>query len=1038
MAINAVNGVSVTAGSLVLGIPAGGVLGQTAVPSGVPVDLLIQYTAPADGTLVSPANITTAEVGGIGGTWDYIATRPTPLAYTTVQDVSVTRYWPLSCAGNNYQAVTKVIEYDLSGDDADWEGMLRSIPAGHTSATLTMLVYFGVTGDTGMDFAHLNGTTGNYAIAQLTNDGSGFRVNSHGQSAGTTRGRSFTPLTGWYIVTIALRGPEEAAWIVVSDNTTGDVVLVGECEVATAAAEVGSWQLANYLVFNGGVMRIALPAINLDGEFPLDTVTIPQPTSLEVSQVTVDELFLEWSGVAQRYKIERTSNSGVDWDELEASYDTVVDPVSGEYYLEYVDTTVTDGLTYSYRLTALCPSSGAGDIESSVSTASDPITVDNASMPWASDDFESYPNSFTDLNGLSNWVADATAFYTKLTTDEHTIEPGLSTREAAYFSGTIDANHRSEVTFADIADPAYGLIMGPSVRINSSRDNYYAVGFVYVSGNKKLQLGRVNGGTWTQIGSDYDTTISEGDELSIEVTGSGSATRLTVQERIGGGSWDDIATDVDPGGTYIDGGNPGVWAYAVFGNDDTITIGEWKGYEGASTPLIQFVQSDLSFPVDDTVGGTTISETYDSDVTAGNILICFVKWRNSNDVAGTQPTVTDDVNTGDWTKFTQVDSTDFNGNNGVIYNSFAGFYKANVASGTTTVTATYGTSVPNRGISILEYSGVAINSPFDVGSGATTAGVNNATDAISSGSATTTTDGQLVLGAYLDASGAAIINAGTGFTMRETAQGPVTAHYFSVEDMIQSSAGVAEATFTHDVTSNITALMGTFHKAGGVHDNLIAQWKLNEGGGTDTSDFSGNANHGTLSGSPAWTTGPDATGALSFDGTDDYVIVDNETNFDFDYDDAFSVTAWVNWDSSVSGPPLPVFSKAKTFGNQEGIDIRVDSLNALLKAYFVNASGIAISGGTSVNSLTADTWHFVAVTYDGSQDASGITLYIDNASGVVEGSAASSGSMLNDNPAWIGRSAPGGYFKGDIDDVRVYNRELTAGEVATLFTAGAQ
>src|SRR5688572_18677923 len=123
-----------------LGLPGGGV-------SAAEVDLLVNPTAPAAGTALSPANITAAEVGGAGGTWDYRAGRPNPLVSTTIEDVSVTRFWALRCAGQNVQSATKCIEFDLSGDDANWEGLQRSLPAGHPNATLTMVLYAGSTGD---------------------------------------------------------------------------------------------------------------------------------------------------------------------------------------------------------------------------------------------------------------------------------------------------------------------------------------------------------------------------------------------------------------------------------------------------------------------------------------------------------------------------------------------------------------------------------------------------------------------------------------------------------------------------------------------------------------------------------------------------------------------------------------------------------------------------------------------------------------------------------------------------------------------------
>ena len=47
-------------------------------------------------------------------------------------------------------------------------------------------------------------------------------------------------------------------------------------------------------------------------------------------------------------------------------------------------------------------------------------------------------------------------------------------------------------------------------------------------------------------------------------------------------AWDDtdnVAADVDPGGTYIDGGNPGVSCHAPFGFDAAMGLNAWQSFE---------------------------------------------------------------------------------------------------------------------------------------------------------------------------------------------------------------------------------------------------------------------------------------------------------------------------------------------------------------------------------------------------------------------------------------------------------------------------
>jgi hypothetical protein len=83
----------------------------------------------------------------------------------------------------------------------------------------------------------------------------------------------------------------------------------------------------------------------------------------------------------------------------------------------------------------------------------------------------------------------------------------------------------------------------------------------------------------------------------------------------------------------------------------------------------------------------------------------------------------------------------------------------------------------------------------------------------------------------------------------------------------------------------------------------------------------------------------------------------------------------------------------------------------------------------------------VAFTYDGSAGANGITLYVD---GKLESmttlSFGGSGPFaLGHNTFEIGKrsyvSSPTP-FSGSIDDVRIYNRALSAQEVLQLYNAG--
>ena len=83
---------------------------------------------------------------------------------------------------------------------------------------------------------------------------------------------------------------------------------------------------------------------------------------------------------------------------------------------------------------------------------------------------------------------------------------------------------------------------------------------------------------------------------------------------------------------------------------------------------------------------------------------------------------------------------------------------------------------------------------------------------------------------------------------------------------------------------------------------------------------------------------------------------------------------------------------------------------------------------------TANTWYHICGVRD---SAAGLLRVFVN--GVEENTAAAGAAPVNTTQALqIGRSAVGGgsrYFEGMIEDVRIYNRTLTASKIANIFNA---
>ncbi|NCC23366.1 MAG: DUF1566 domain-containing protein, partial [Alphaproteobacteria bacterium] len=227
----------------------------------------------------------------------------------------------------------------------------------------------------------------------------------------------------------------------------------------------------------------------------------------------------------------------------------------------------------------------------------------------------------------------------------------------------------------------------------------------------------------------------------------------------------------------------------------------------------------------------------------------------------------------------------------------------------------------------------------------------------------------------------------------------------------------------------------------GPTDGLVGWWKLDETSGTTAADSSGNGNDGTMSGGldAGSDSVPGRVGtALDFDGTDDRILAANESNFDFDGVSPFSVATWVRYDAG--GSWYYLVSKIYNGGNSHGWQFKIDESNSRLNSVLVGSSGDSIGVLSSTGSLAPNQWYHVAMTYDGSQSASGVKLFID---GLETGYAIAAGnlttSMLNDASMEIGASLAdgGGKLDGVLDDVRIYNRALSAAEVSWLHTCTA-
>jgi hypothetical protein len=191
---------------------------------------------------------------------------------------------------------------------------------------------------------------------------------------------------------------------------------------------------------------------------------------------------------------------------------------------------------------------------------------------------------------------------------------------------------------------------------------------------------------------------------------------------------------------------------------------------------------------------------------------------------------------------------------------------------------------------------------------------------------------------------------------------------------------------------------------------LIARWRLDEAKGTIAADRAG-TNNGTLVGEPIWQpVGGQRNGALQFDGLDDYVstpfVVDPAKG-------VFSVFAWVKG----VAPGQVILSQA---GGANWLSAEAGSGRLMTQLSPPPGGRVKAQPLSSQAVITDGAWHRVGFVWDGSNRI----LYVDDvevARDSQTGLTASTGGL------YIGAGstlAPGSFWKGLIDDVRIYNRAV--------------
>jgi hypothetical protein len=211
-------------------------------------------------------------------------------------------------------------------------------------------------------------------------------------------------------------------------------------------------------------------------------------------------------------------------------------------------------------------------------------------------------------------------------------------------------------------------------------------------------------------------------------------------------------------------------------------------------------------------------------------------------------------------------------------------------------------------------------------------------------------------------------------------------------------------------------------------DGLVSYWKLDEASGNAVDSHTG-SNDGTVTGATYGATGL-INDAFSFDGTNDYVAIGNPANLQLQ---AMSISCWVNTSSNTRSI-ITKGNNSRGDPDERDWDIYGNGTNLIF----------AISNGSGYIATAAAAWpdmssgfHHIVCTWDGTTGANKVIIYVDGNSFATD--TASATNNANANILYLGgKESTAAYeFSGTLDEVGIWNVELSSTKVTALYNSGS-
>jgi len=202
----------------------------------------------------------------------------------------------------------------------------------------------------------------------------------------------------------------------------------------------------------------------------------------------------------------------------------------------------------------------------------------------------------------------------------------------------------------------------------------------------------------------------------------------------------------------------------------------------------------------------------------------------------------------------------------------------------------------------------------------------------------------------------------------------------------------------------------------------------------NSTDSSGNGNNGT----DANVTYSLANGKLGqgvlFNSTSDTVTIANESNFDFERTDSFTISVWAKFTSA--GVNRFFITKQPNSNPYNGIAFYMNTSNQIQPQLIHTGGGVNLCEFRTNNSYSdTNGWHNYIWTYDGTSTVAGNKIYYDGESqALTQITSNLTGSILNNIAVIVGNRAEAFNFAGSIDEVIWENRVWTPEYIKKYYT----